>query len=122
MFNWLKQFFGKRQSVVETKLSLSLDDKEVKLSFSDGRNFIVAWSDIIGVAIQTTDEGPFQPDVFWLLRTKEHAVRIPQGITGEKELLHRLQQLPSFDNNAVISAMGSTENNLFVCWEKKEKN
>ena len=120
MFDWLKRLFGKRQPVTEHQLSVFLDEKEIILSFSDGRKFTAIWDEIIGVAIQTTDEGPFQPDVFWLLRTKEHSLRIPQGVTGEKELLHRLQQLPGFDNTAVISAMGSADNNLFVCWEKKE--
>lgn len=31
-------------------------------------------------------------------------------------LLERLQQLPGFDNSAVIKAMGSTEEAVLVCW------
>ena len=34
------------------------------------------------------------------------------------ELLSRLQQLPGFDNEAVIKAMGSTNNAKFLCWKR----
>jgi len=34
------------------------------------------------------------------------------------ELLVRLQQLPGFNNEAVIKAMGSTTHNKFVCWKR----
>jgi len=121
MFNWLKRLFGKRQSAFETQFSVTLDDKEIKLKVPDGREFTITWNELVGVAIQTTDEGPLQSDVFWLLGTKENSLRIPQEAQGSKELLHHLQKLPGFDNKAVISAMGSTDNNLFVCWEKKEE-
>jgi hypothetical protein len=41
---------------------------------------------------------------------------IPQGATGDAELLARLQRLDGFDNLAVIEAMASTDNWRFVCW------
>ena len=122
MFNWLKQIFGKeqkRQLAFEAQFSVSFDDKEIRLRIPDGRQFTVSWSELVGVAIQTTDEGPFQPDVFWVLGTKESSLRIPHGAKGDEKLLHRLQQLSGFDNKAFISAMGSADNNLFICWQKE---
>ena len=41
---------------------------------------------------------------------------------GMKELLTRLQQLPGFDNGAVIKAMGSTKNDKFLCWKRSSEN
>jgi len=106
---------------IENRFSTSLSEKELELNFADGQIFKVAWNELVKVAIQTTNEGPFQSDVFWLLDTKENSLRIPQEIQGGEEFLHHLQKLPNFDNKLFISAMGSTENNLFVCWEKKEE-
>ena len=34
------------------------------------------------------------------------------------ELLLRLQQLPGFDHEAVIRALGSTDNELFPVWNR----
>ena len=132
MFDWIRSLFGIKQPRVgnlggtpntrpqafEAQFSVSFDDKEIKLTVPNGNKFTIEWDNLMGVAIQTTDEGPVQPDVFWLLGTKESSLRIPQGAQGEQEFLHRLQQLPGFDNKAVIAAMGSANNNLFVCWQR----
>ena len=58
-------------------------------------------------------------DVFWVLHGLNRGCAIPQGATGEKELLERLQKLPNFDNGAVIEAMGCTSDRRFLCWEKR---
>jgi hypothetical protein len=97
--------------------SVSFDDHEIKLIMPDGHAYIIPWSELRRVALETTNEGPFMDDVFWILSTKKHSLLVPQGARGEKELLGRLQQLPNFDNEAVISAMGCAENKLFLCWQ-----
>jgi hypothetical protein len=43
---------------------------------------------------------------------------IPWGATGDLELLHRLQKLPGFDNLALLKPTGTTQEALFVCWQK----
>jgi hypothetical protein len=58
------------------------------------------------------------PDVFWLLHGTDGGCAIPQGATGEKELLERLQALPGFDNAKVIEAMGSSSDRRFLCWQR----
>ena len=135
MFNWIKRLFEKEPQVSrinriapnalrqapEAQFAVSFDERKIKLTVPDGRTFTVAWHNLVGVAIQTTDEGPFQPDVFWLLGTKDGSLRVPQGAQGEDEFLHRLQQLPDFNNEALISAMGSANNNVFICWQRNEK-
>lgn len=68
------------------------------------------WKHIQKIEIITTDDGPLAPDVFWLLHGTHSGCVIPQGATGESELLEWLQALPGFDNGALIEAMGSTSN------------
>jgi len=42
----------------------------------------------------------------------------PQGATGDRHLLERLQALSEFDNRAFIEAMSSTSARRFLCWQK----
>jgi hypothetical protein len=52
-------------------------------------------------------------------RTKGGCV-VPQGIEGEINLLDCLQALDGFDNEMLIKAMASHENQRFLCWERPE--
>jgi hypothetical protein len=77
----------------------------------------VRWEDLIKVSIVTTDEGPFVEDLFWLLHSKDgRGCVVPHADAVEANLLARLQRLPRFDNEAVISASGSTQGAEFTCW------
>jgi hypothetical protein len=58
--------------------------------------------------------------VYWLLRGKTGGCAVGSEAEGMDGLLERLQQLPGFDNEAVIRAMGSTENATFVCWRRAD--
>ena len=83
-----------------------------------GETEYVAWQDLRAVLIQTTDEGPWTVDVYWILLGDHGGCVVPQGAAGEEGLLARLQQLPGFDHGAVIAAMASTDNARFLCWER----
>ena len=73
-----------------------------------------------GIIIETNDQGPWNSDVWWLLfdENKQLACAFPQGAEGEKEAVELLSSLPSFDHEAMIKAMGSTDNAVFPVWEK----
>ena len=72
------------------------------------------------VAIETNDGGPFVADVWWLLFDREGALAcgFPQGATGEGGVLDALTALPGFDHEAMIAAMGSTDNAMFEVWTR----
>jgi hypothetical protein len=103
----------------ESQYVVWLSESEMSCTHPDGTTERVAWDDLQRVEIVTTDHGPFLPDVFWVLHGSEAGCVVPQGATGDRELLERLQQLPGFRNEAVIEAMPSTENRRFLCWEKR---
>ncbi|GAC1629612.1 MAG: hypothetical protein NVS9B10_21020 [Nevskia sp.] len=80
----------------------------------------MAWKDLTKVGIRTTDEGPWQPDVFWGLHAgkEEPAVVFPGGATGEQEIIKAFNaRLPAFNDKELIRAMGSTSNSFFLLWE-----
>ena len=60
---------------------------------------------ISAVEIVTTDEGPMTEDVFWVLHGPQSSLSIPQTADGTDDLLERLQRLPGFDNEALITAL-----------------
>jgi hypothetical protein len=115
--SWLDFFRKEKESTVAT---VSFDDEIVTCRRSRGVEECVRWSDLRQVSIETTDAGPAADDVFWVLQDGGAACVIPSESVGMPLLLERLQQLPNFDNEAVIRAMGCTENQQFVCWRRSE--
>jgi len=102
----------------ERLYQVTVDDVGCTCLRPDGQRESVRWDALEEVLLVTTDAGPFQTDVFWVLAAGETGVAVPQGATGEGELLERLQQLPGFDSRAVIAAMGCTDNQRFICWKR----
>jgi len=95
------------------------DTELVVFTTPDGISRHINWSELQQVAIKTTDQGPALPDFFFVLESAQGAIlEIPSETPGADELLVRLQQLPGFDNAAVIKASGSAENAVFLCWRK----
>ena len=91
-------------------------DKGIAYHRTSGDIEAVDWADLRTVLIETTDGGPYFPDVFWILIGDQGGCVIPQGIVGEEVLAERLLALPGFDQSALIEAMSSTTNQRFLCW------
>jgi hypothetical protein len=94
---------------------VAFDEDRIIRPSPDGRTEIATWIELQEVEIMTTDEGPFAEDVYWMLKATSGRCAVPGKADGMNELLSRLQQLPGFQNEAVIEAMGSTNNATFVC-------
>ena len=75
---------------------------------------------MLSVDIATTNEGPWVDDVFWLLSAGDHGCVVPSEAEGMGELLTRLGELPGFDDEAVIRAMGCTDNEFFPVWSREK--
>jgi hypothetical protein len=104
----------------ESRFIVRVSDSEVVCERPDGRTERISWSDLQKMEVITTDEGPFTADVFWVLHGTSSGCVIPQGATGDAELLKHLQALPHFDNNVFTEAQGSTSNQTFICWERHQ--
>lgn len=101
-------------------ITVTIDAEWITCRHSSARTQAMRWSDLKAVLLETTDQGPFQNDVFWVLVGEDGRCVVPQEADGSQQLLARLQTLPGFDSNAVVEAMGSAENKTFVCWRKPE--
>jgi hypothetical protein len=87
----------------------------------DGKTESVKWNDLERVEILTTDEGPFAPDIFWVLYGSSDGCVIPWGATGETELLNLLQALPGFRYDVLVDAASLATNNQLLCWERTQQ-
>ena len=103
----------------ESRFVIQMTESAVSCHRPDGVIETVRWDELQQVQVLTTSDGPFAPDCFWLLRGPETTgCCIPQGATGDAELLDRIQKLPGFNNQAFIEAMGSTQEAIFTCWQR----
>ena len=82
---------------------------------------MVEWSKLTRAAIRTTDEGPWEMDVFWGFHENGSSAAtavFPGGATGEQALITELdRRLPGFSCKQIIKAMSSTSNAYFILWD-----
>ena len=97
-----------------------IDAEWIVCKRGDTRREAVRWSDLQAVLIETTDQGPFHNDVFWVLVGEHSRCVVPQEAQGSQELLAKLQTLAGCDSSSVVEAMGPAENRTFVCWRRPE--
>lgn len=103
----------------ESRFIIHLSETGVSCNRPDGTVESVRWDDLQKVEVLTNGDGPLLPDRFWLLHgSGKGGCCIPWGATGDLELLRRLQELPGFDNLALLKPTGSTQEALFVCWQR----
>jgi len=96
--------------------TVGFDDAGVWYTNSASLTHRLAWSKLRTVEIVITNHRLFD-DFYWFLHGDGTILKIPQTAEGSAALLARLQQLPGFDNEAVISACASTANQRYRCWQ-----
>ncbi|QNA83411.1 hypothetical protein G4G27_04890 [Sphingomonas sp. So64.6b] len=118
MFDWFKKKSGKAEP--ESKWVVTFDGEHIGVSDAAAQTKRAAKHDLSGVAIETNDSGPWGADLWWLFFRSDGQMlfAFPQGATGEKAVIDYLLTLPSFDHGKMIEAMASTENAIFVVWQR----
>ena len=126
MLERLKKLFARinqenKADQPEASVIVTFNSQQIRCSKPNSKEESITWDKLDAVLIETTDEGPMLPDVFWLLLTKDMSSGciIPQGATGEKKLFEEMQmRLSGFDYEMFIKAMSSTVNQRFLIWER----
>lgn len=97
---------------------VTVDDHGITRELNGGVEH-VAWPDLNLIEIHTTAAGPTADDVFWVFHASNGSgVVVPSSVAPD-DLLARVQQLPGFNNEVLIQAMGSTDDAAFECWRKQ---
>ena len=120
LFSTLKSKFFSEQSKQERESDwiVRISDTSIDVTEPKKGSLSLLISELEDVLIATNDSGPIGTDLWWILRGNGKVLVVPGGATGEKEMLHKLQQLPDFKNDEVIKAMGYTDNAEFLLWKK----
>ena len=122
---FLRRYNARRQQAAATprrKTEVTFDEQVICIRYADGELRNLRWDELSGVDIRSSDAGPFADDSCWLLYTggPKPAGVFAIGSDGESGLLAAMQeQLPGFDSEQMIAAMGSTRNRVFTIWRRK---
>ena len=110
--------FRRRTRDATDSVAIEFDDDGARRLYRGEITHRVSWAELERVAIRTTEDGPFSEDLFWVLvGSRGTGFVIPSALVPDR-LVERLQQLPGFDNGAVIEAMQSVTENVFVLWRR----
>ena len=124
MFSWFKRLFGwfKRKPPrvePESRWVVAVDAAQISVRDDAGVTRSITKDELRAVIVETNDTGPWGADVWWRFfqASGEQNCAFPQGATGEEAVIDYLLGLPAFDHGAMISAMTSTDNAIFIVWQ-----
>ena len=106
------------QQMPEKMYDLFIKDNKI---FANNNTIILNTNDIVKISIVTNDQGPFLEDAFiyiYMNNNEEYFTSIDNPYFNN--LYDELSKLPDFDFNMIIKSMQCTDNNEFVCWQKKK--
>ena len=115
---FLSWFKPREMAPINRVAVVTCDDQKINFRWAWGSTASLEMDEVRRVLIRTTDQGPFDDDVFFIVETTCKNFVIPQAVTGASQLLEHFQQLLGFNNEAVIDSMGCTDNKEFLCWER----
>ncbi len=100
-----------------------VDDAGIILTRGDETQRI-GWADVRSVHIESVAGGLKPDDVVWVLTPARGAtpLRVAQTAPGADAMIARLQQLPGFRYEPMISSMITTEATRFLVWEDESTN
>lgn len=97
---------------------VDLDEGRLSYFLPEG-GAAIALPSVIRIEIETTGAGPFEDDLFWRFTSEEgEQLRIPGSAHGADRLFDALAQFPGADYGRVVAASGSTEQALFLIWQR----
>jgi hypothetical protein len=91
------------------------DDAGVTRHLGRGKTESARFEELTEVAVYTTADGPWAEDVFYVLSCGDHGCVVPETFANPA-FVNRLMELPGFDHETFIEAMGSTDERMFSCW------
>ena len=95
-----------------------LDGRTITVKRPFRQAFSVGIEDLEEIGVETTGQGPFVEDVFWVLKRGAVVIRIGEPHPIFKGLMDRFGALDGFDWRPFTEAMSCTENRYFVCWRQ----
>lgn len=102
---------------------LELDDWGIRRRWGSETLEAVAWADLVGIWILTTDEGPLQEDMYWMFQSRqEGGCAVSSTLAERSDLIDGLSRRfgEAVDFEAIIQAACCTEVARFWVYPKGE--
>ena len=117
---WLIKLLTPRLSVVAPWLLTNYSLQDDVLTFKRPFRKLDSWriDELDEIGVETTDQGPFAEDMFWILKRGEVHLRIGDPHLVFKMLMDRFGLLKGFNWVVFAEAQSCTQNRYFVCWKR----
>jgi hypothetical protein len=92
-----------------------LDGRDIFVKHPFRKSISVRIEELDEIGVETTDQGPFIEDVFWILKQGDLRMRIGFPHPIFRKLMDRFSSLKGFDWEPFNEAMSCTDNRYFVC-------
>lgn len=99
---------------------ITITDESVKVKHPKRKTEQINWKDIEEIAVVTTDEGPFLPDVWLVLMGKDSGCTLPQGAPKYDEVFDIISKYEGFKFDEYIKSASSTGNARFDVWKRQK--
>ncbi len=86
------------------------------------RSVSIKIDDFDEIGVETTDQGPFVEDVFWILTRGQAQIRIGEPHPVFNQLMDRVGSLEGFDWRPFTEAMCCSDNRYFLCWRRTDES
>jgi hypothetical protein len=119
LYVWFVQKIVFASYIEDQTPEFECDSESGSIEYPGEGKIIIPWKSVKQIQILTTDEGPWNEDVWWLFHLvgADEPVAIPQGAQGNEKVFDILEShFSGSDMEAVIKAMGSTSNAKFDIW------
>ncbi len=103
-------------------MNLSVQPNSIIVTYSTGQTETLSLDHLQAVRILTTSDGPFAPDLYfvlegtWGVRVIDGGL-IDGGLDDCQHLFGLFDRLPNFDHQKSVEAMGSTTTTVFEVWQ-----
>lgn len=112
-----KRFRKPKPLLPENKFIVEVTNTTFLVTNPDGTVAVLLLKDISSIIVKTNDTGPWGMDVWFIIMGQDgEFCTYPMGATNDLLALDYYATLPGFE----LKGMNSTENALFVCWEKEK--
>ena len=114
------RLFEKTKVQPERKLVVTVTEEIIKVEYPNKPSESILWSEINTIILINTNEGPFQSDIWLILKGINNSCTIPHDSDGFEQIYDIVSKYDGFNLNNFIKSMSCTDNAEFLLWVKPE--
>lgn len=104
----------------ESRWRTGVEGDSIWMLDPEGNRRAAAVSQLVAIAIEASDGGPYGRSAWWLFYGPDEdvAFTLPLGASGEGAMVERIAALPDFRHDMYAAALRSADIDTFVIWQR----